>query len=77
LEAARAGPDIDPGQELVGYEAIMRTMVGDEDVAVQQLRRYVAANPDHQFLEVEGDVHWWWRPLRDHPGFATVAAPTR
>jgi tetratricopeptide (TPR) repeat protein len=77
LDAARAGPDVDPRQELVGYEAIMRTMLGDYDVAVQQLRRYVAANPDHQFLEVEGDVHWWWRPLRDHPAFASVVAPTR
>jgi tetratricopeptide (TPR) repeat protein len=77
LDAARAGPEVDPRQELVGYEAIMRTMVGDYDDAVQLLRRYVAANPDHQFLEVEGDVHWWWRPLRDHPGFATVAASPR
>ena len=74
LDGARAGPDVDPRQELIGYEAIMRTMLGDYDEAVQQLRRYVAANPDHQFLEVEGDVHWWWRPLRDQPGFATVAA---
>ena len=77
LDEARAGPDIDPGQELIGYEAIMRTILGDYDEAVQQLRRYVAANPDHQFLEVEGDVHWWWRPLRDQPGFATVAAAPR
>ena len=77
LDRARAGPDVDPRQELVGYEAIMRTMLGDYDEAVQLLRRYVAANPDHQFLEVEGDVHWWWRPLRDHPGFASVAAPAR
>ena len=72
---ARGGPEEDPGQELPGYEAIMRTILGDFDEAVQQLRRYVSAHPDHQFIEVEGDLHWWWRPLRDHPGFAEVAAP--
>lgn len=72
---ARAGAEVDPEQELVGYEAIMRTLVGDHDEAVRLLRRYVSAKPGHQFLEVEGDLHWWWRPLRDHPGFDEVAAP--
>ncbi len=75
LVDARVGPEVDPDQELYGYEAIMRTMLGDEDEAVQRLRRYVAANPHHSFIEVEGDLHWWWRPLRDHPGFGGVAAP--
>ena len=75
LLRARVGPEVDPELELPGYEAIVRTILGDYDEAVQQLRRYVSAHPDHQFIEVEGDVHWWWRPLRDHPGFAGVAAP--
>jgi TolB-like protein len=74
LLAARADPDVDPGQELPGYEAIMRTILGDLDQAVQSLRRYVVANPDHEFIEVEGDLHWWWRPLRDLPGFDDVVA---
>ncbi len=72
---ARAGPEVDPDQELHGFEAVMRTLVGDYDEAVQLLRRYVSSNPGHQFLEVQGDLHWWWRPLRDHPGFDEVAAP--
>lgn len=73
LVDARAGPEVDPNQELVGYEAIVRTILGDHDEAVQQLRRYVSANPGHRF-EVSGDLHWWWRPLRDHPDFEQVAA---
>lgn len=74
LENARGGPDVDPNQELPGYEAIMRTILGDQDEAVRQLRRYVSANPDHRFVEVEGDLHWWWRPLRDNPGFREATA---
>lgn len=74
LVAARGDADVDPRQELPGYEAIVRTILGDHDEAVRQLRRYVAANPDHQFLEVDGDLHWWWRPLRDVPGFSAVVA---
>jgi TolB-like protein/tetratricopeptide (TPR) repeat protein len=73
LESARAEADEDPDQQLPGYEAIVRTILGDHDDAVERLRRYVSANPDHRF-EVEGDLHWWWRPLRDHPGFAAVVA---
>jgi serine/threonine-protein kinase len=73
LLAARAGEDVDPEQRLPGYEAIMRAILGDKDEAVARLKRYVSANPDHQF-EVEGDLHWWWRSLRDHPGFSAIVA---
>lgn len=76
LVDARGGPDVDPNQELYGFEAIFRTMLGDHDEAVRRLRQYVAGNPDHSFLQVEGDLHWWWRPLRDHPDFASVEAPS-
>lgn len=74
LADARAGPTVDPEQELYGYEAIMRTLLGDYDEATRRLKRYVSANPHHAFLEVEGDLHWWWRPLRHHPEFDDVAA---
>jgi serine/threonine-protein kinase len=76
LARARAGPDVDPNQELVGYEAIMRTLMGEQDTAIAMLKRYVAANPGHSF-EVGGDIHWWWRDLRTHPEFRSVLAATR
>jgi eukaryotic-like serine/threonine-protein kinase len=75
LTAARAGPEVDPDQNLYGYEAIMRTILGDHDEAVRLLRSYVTANPDHAegFVSgVEGDLHWFWRPLRAHPQFAAL-----
>lgn len=74
LVAARAGPEVDPGQDLPGYEAIMRVILEDFDGAVQQLRRYASANPDHIRWEVEGELHWWWRPLRDNPDFQSLVA---
>jgi tetratricopeptide (TPR) repeat protein len=74
LESARAGADIDPDQELAGYEGIMRTVMGDHDSAIHLLRRYVAINPGH-FLNPNGDLHWWWRPLRDDPEFRAVSQP--
>lgn len=76
LLAARAGRDVDPDQELPGYEAVMRTILGDYDEAVSLLKSYVLLHPTHEF-NVGRDLHWWWRPLRDHPGFQTVVAPER
>ncbi len=78
LVAARADAEIDRADEveLSGYEAIMRTLLGQYDQAIDLLIRYVAINPEHS-LEIEGDFHWWWRPLRDHPRFAEVGRSRR
>ena len=61
-------PAIDPDHELVGYEAMIRTRIGDRDAAIELLKRYVVTNPHHSF-ERGGTIMWWWLPLRDHPDF--------
>jgi len=76
LEAARAGRDIDPDQQLASDEAVMRVILGDNEEAIDLLKRYVAANPGHDF-DVDRDLHWWWRPLRNQPDFRAVVAPGR
>jgi hypothetical protein len=45
--------------------------MGDLDGAMDLLRRYVAGNAQHSFTAGTG-LHWWWRPLRDHPGFQSI-----
>lgn len=77
LAEARVGPEVDPDQELLGLEALVHVLLGDQDEAVRLLRRYAVANPDHiaGFLEVDGGLHWWWRPLRDHPDFRSLLRP--
>ena len=71
LRRARAEHDVDPTQELLGYEAVMRTLMGEADTAIGLLKRYVAANPSHSF-QAGGNIHWWWRDLRTHPEFADL-----
>ncbi|MEX2156503.1 MAG: serine/threonine-protein kinase [Gemmatimonadales bacterium] len=73
---AAAAPEIDPTQDLIGYEALVRTLLGERDAAMALLKRYVAANPGHSF-EIGGDIHWWWRDLRSHPDFRAVLATQR
>ncbi len=73
LVRARPPSEVDPEQETMGYEAAARSVMGDVDGAIALLQRYVAANPQHSF-EAGGDLHWWWRNLRDHPEFRAVMA---
>ena len=48
-----------------GQELNERSWIfGSQRAEVDRLERYVSANPDHHF-DVEGELHWWWRPLRD------------
>jgi eukaryotic-like serine/threonine-protein kinase len=71
LETARAGFEVDPNQQLLGYEAAIRSIVGDTDAAIELLKRYVAANPGHDF-EIAGGVHWWYQNLLSHPEFRSI-----
>jgi serine/threonine-protein kinase len=68
---ARGNPEIDPTQELLHIEAYMRSLLGDNGEAIDLLRRYVAANPDHDFAHTAGTA-WWWRELRTHPRFVEI-----
>jgi TolB-like protein len=71
LVSARGDREVDPTQELPGYEAIMRIQLGDIDEALTLLSRYVAVNPSHSF-QVGGNTHWWWRDIRNHPRFVAL-----
>ncbi|HKP29710.1 MAG TPA: serine/threonine-protein kinase [Gemmatimonadales bacterium] len=76
LSRARTDGGEDPTHELRGYEAVMRAQMGDVDEAIALLKEYVAANPDHSFT-VGGNIHWWWRDLRNSPGFQALLAQRR
>jgi serine/threonine-protein kinase len=74
--AARADATVDPDGELFGYEALMRTQMGDYDQALTMLTQYVATHPDHTF-RVGSNVHWWWRDLQNLPRFQQLKAKAR
>jgi len=71
LVAARAGPDVDPQQDLLSLEAFGRALLGDRGQAIDLLRQYVAANPAHAFKR-GGGISWWWRDLRTDPRFGQL-----
>jgi TolB-like protein len=57
----------DPDLDLYAVEAYVRTLLDDDDAAIDLLKEYVAANPGHDFSQRLGT--WWWRSLRDSPRF--------
>jgi TolB-like protein len=75
LTSARAGADVDPNLELAYIEAYMRTLLRDDSAAIALLRRNLAANPsDNSEASCRWDAYWWWRDLRDKPGFSALTA---
>jgi len=76
LDRSRAGPDTAVDMELVGFEAFARALNGEQDKAIDLLKRYNAANPGHLFQR-GGNVHWWWRGLQSNPRFRELTRGAR
>ncbi|GMR13723.1 MAG: hypothetical protein BMS9Abin29_1938 [Gemmatimonadota bacterium] len=65
---SQASPDIDPTRELLGYEALVHLQLGDPATAVDRLRIYLTASPEHR-VGWKWSSHWWWRDLQGNPDF--------
>jgi len=72
LVSVQTDRGIDPRQDVYGYIAIPYIILGDHAKAIELLKNYVAVNPTHEFSLSNGDLHWWWRPLRNEPGFQVL-----
>lgn len=57
--------DIDPGYDLLFFEAHMRLLLGEKDVAFDLLRRGVLANPDQAHPRGR-PLPWMYRELQSH-----------
>ena len=68
FERGASDEEIDPLADLWMYQAAIRSTTGDPGGAVEYLRRWLAANPTADIGD-EGELHWWWKKLRDEPGF--------
>jgi len=68
LARSRADAEIDRERELVSYQAFVRVLLGDRDEALELLKQYLAANPEHR-VGFATSYHWWWRELRDDARF--------
>jgi TolB-like protein len=65
---SQASPAVDPTRELQGVEALIHLELGDQATAVDRLRLYLTANPEHR-QAWQWSSHWWWRDLQSNPDF--------
>jgi len=71
LSRSQAPPSLDPEMELLGLEAVVRLHMGQKEEALDLLRTYLTANPQHR-KGWQWSAHWWWRPLQDDPEFRAL-----
>jgi hypothetical protein len=71
LNGAEADDVIDPSGTLMRVEAVMRILGREYDRALDLLERYRRIHPNYAF-DVEGDLHWFWRPLRNDARFQAL-----
>jgi serine/threonine-protein kinase len=64
---------VDPREELVGYEGLVRAQLGDKKEAVDFVQKYLTDHPEHRrgFAKVNA---WWWRELQTDPRFKSLIA---
>jgi serine/threonine-protein kinase len=68
FDQVQSNPEVDPSGELLTTQAVFRIQMGEQDEAIELIKRYLLSNPEHR----EGwgwSSHWWWRPLQDNPEF--------
>ncbi|MFV2006972.1 MAG: hypothetical protein ACC667_05975 [Longimicrobiales bacterium] len=68
LGRSRGNVEIDPNRELLLTQAFVRTLLGDNQEAVDLLEEYFTFNPERrQGIAEHG--HWWWRELHGDPAY--------
>ena len=79
LVGARADPKVDPQGSLSGVEAFIWTLFGtpkDTVEAINVLRRFLSANPQHRAGYAESQS-WWWKGLKTRPDFMELVGSAR
>jgi serine/threonine-protein kinase len=75
VRRARGGPEVDPNQDLAYSETYVHILRGDKDLALEALKRYLAANPERRAGladTTQTTSNWWFRNIEDDPRFRTL-----
>jgi serine/threonine-protein kinase len=68
LLRSRGNPQIDPSRDLLIDEAVGRVILGDKNEALDLLKQYLVANPDHR-VGMANTQSWWWRDIKNDPRY--------
>ena len=67
-ERSRGTAAMDPARDLVYVEAFVRTLLGDNDEALDLLTEYIAVSG----RDFSGPEHWWFAGLREEPRYQAL-----
>jgi hypothetical protein len=67
---------VDPSRDLANMAAFVYVLLGDRQAALDQLRVYLAANPQRR-ESFATDPGWWFRPLEGSPEWRRLVEPTQ
>ena len=68
VHRSEAPPSVDPARELTGFSALVYLELNMPDSALDRLRVYLTASPEHR-QGWRWTSHWWWRSLQDNPEY--------
>ena len=68
---ARAGPDVDPTQDLAWDEIYVHVLLGDKDEAIRALKVFLAGNPGRR-AALAKESNWWFRTIEDDPRYQAL-----
>jgi eukaryotic-like serine/threonine-protein kinase len=68
---ARAGPDVDPTQDLAWDEIYVHLLLGDKDKAIKALKTFLAGNPERR-AALANETEWWFRSIEDDPRYQAL-----
>jgi serine/threonine-protein kinase len=74
IERSRGNGSIDPQRSLFQYEAYVRLLRKEPDLAIPLLRQYIAVNPEIRAAMARRS-HWWWRDLEKDERFVKMIRP--
>jgi TolB-like protein len=72
LTRVQGNESIDPAGDLIKFEAMARTQLGEKDKAISLLGRYIAAHPQQGASRKHPDESWWFKPLETEPRYRSM-----
>jgi len=71
LAATKPDPEVDPSNDLANTAAFVWLLAGDTTEALNQIKRYLVANPD-RLVDFRDSPNWWFRGLSEDPRYKAI-----
>jgi serine/threonine-protein kinase len=71
LTDTKPDPEVDPSNDLANTAAFVWLLAGDTTEALNQIKRYLVANPD-RVADFRDSPNWWFRGVSEDPRYKAI-----